>query len=148
DGKVARLQAADLRMAYRHSELPPDAVCLRAAFSMVAGEQDEIRATMERMKTEKNASQPLRGRTGGSTFKNPRQDGLPQHAWQLIDAVGLRGHRIGGAHFSDKHCNFMMNDAGASAADLEHLGELARQKVQEKFGIDMEWEIKKVGEPA
>ena len=141
-GDIITLQNSDLQFSYRHAMVPQDAICIAAHFVARSGDEDEIRNTMVRLKEEKAKNQPLRGRTGGSTFKNP----LPRHAWELIDAVGLRGHRVGGAVFSDKHCNFLLNDNDATAHDIETLGNLAVDKVKEKFNIDLQWEIKKVGE--
>ncbi|MGI9462003.1 MAG: UDP-N-acetylmuramate dehydrogenase [Alphaproteobacteria bacterium] len=141
-GEYLTLQNSDLKFAYRHAELPPQAICVAAYFNAKAGDAKTIRHKMAKLKEDKNNHQPMAVRTGGSTFKNP----LPKHAWQLIDAVGLRGYRVGGAMFSEKHCNFLLNDNHASAADIEKLAELAIKLVYEKFHIHLEWEIKKVGE--
>ncbi len=142
DGELITLTRDQLQFSYRHSLIPRGAICVAAHFTAKPGDEEKIRETMLRLKEEKNKNQPLRGKTGGSTFKNP----LPQHAWQLIDAVGLRGHRLGGAIFSEKHCNFLINDDNATAADIEALGERAVALVKEKLHINLEWEIKKVGE--
>lgn len=138
---VQRLAAADLRFGYRHALLPPGGVVVRARFHARPGDpaprMAEIRAARE-------ATQPVRARTGGSTFKNP-----PGHqAWALIDAAGCRGLRLGGAQVSEKHCNFLLNTGGASAAELEALGEQVRARVREQTGVSLEWEIKRLGVPA
>jgi len=138
---VTRLPAAGLRFAYRHAALPPASVVVRARFHARPGDpavrMAEIRAARE-------ATQPVRARTGGSTFKNP-----PGHkAWALIDAAGCRGLRLGGAQVSDKHCNFLLNTGGATAAELEALGEQVRARVLAQSGISLEWEIKRMGVPA
>ncbi len=140
-GGVQRLAAADLRFGYRHALLPPGSVVVRARFHARPGDPAprtaEIRAARE-------ATQPVRARTGGSTFKNP-----PGHqAWALIDAAGCRGLRLGGAQVSEKHCNFLLNTGGASAAELEALGEQVRARVLEQSGVSLEWEIKRLGVPA
>ncbi|MDI9313720.1 MAG: UDP-N-acetylmuramate dehydrogenase [Hydrotalea sp.] len=141
-GDIITLQNSDLQFSYRHAAVPTDFICINAYFTAMTGDENAIREKMLKLKEEKAKNQPLRGRTGGSTFKNP----LPHHAWELIDAVGLRGHRLGGAVFSEKHCNFLLNDNNATARDIETLGDLAVQKVRQKFNIDLQWEIKKIGE--
>jgi len=135
---------AELMFEYRHSALPEDWICLGARLAGVAGEPAEIDARMKVIQDQRADSQPIRSRTGGSTFKNP-----PGHkAWQLIDAAGCRGLTLGGAMVSDKHCNFLINTGTATAADLENLGEEVRRRVKAGSGIELEWEIKRLGRTA
>ncbi|MCB9928919.1 MAG: UDP-N-acetylmuramate dehydrogenase [Alphaproteobacteria bacterium] len=142
-GRLHRLVPADLGYAYRHCDLPADWIFVRARFRGEPGAAD-IDADMERIAAARADSQPIGSATGGSTFRNP-----PAHkAWELIDAAGGRGLRIGGAQMSEKHCNFMINTGSASAADLERLGETVRERVRAATGIDLTWEIKRIGEPA
>ncbi|HET6468580.1 MAG TPA: UDP-N-acetylmuramate dehydrogenase [Geminicoccaceae bacterium] len=140
-GTRRRLAPDELRLRYRQSELPPGAIVLRAAFQGEPGDPAAIRARMDAIVAEREASQPLRVATGGSTFKNP-----PGHkAWQLIDRAGCRGLRKGAAMVSEKHCNFLVNTGGASAAEVEALGELVRRRVQDATGVALEWEVLRVG---
>jgi UDP-N-acetylmuramate dehydrogenase len=140
-GALHRLSNAELGFAYRRSGLPRDWIVVRAAFQGEPGEPEAILARMNAIKAEREAAQPLRVATGGSTFKNP-----PGHkAWQLIDAAGCRGLRHGAAMVSEKHCNFLINTGGASAAEIEALGEIVRQRVRERGGIELEWEIVRIG---
>ncbi|MDN3566171.1 UDP-N-acetylmuramate dehydrogenase [Paeniroseomonas aquatica] len=140
-GGLLRLPAAALQLSYRRALLPPGGVVIRARFHARPGDpmprMAEIRAARE-------ATQPIRARTGGSTFKNP--DG--HKAWALIDAAGCRGLRLGGAQVSEKHCNFLLNTGGATAAELEALGEQVRARVLAQSGVSLEWEIKRIGVPA
>jgi len=141
DGSVKTLSNAELGFRYRHSDLPDDAVVIDATFE---GEADDPAAIHDRMTTlmsNRETSQPIREKTGGSTFRNPEGES----AWKLVDAAGGRGLRVGGAQMSEKHCNFMINTGDASAADLEGLGETIRQRVKETSGHDLHWEIKRVG---
>jgi UDP-N-acetylmuramate dehydrogenase len=140
-GGLQRLDAGELRFAYRRSSLPADWIVTRAAFATAAGDPGAILARMDQIRAEREAAQPLRVATGGSTFKNP--DG--HKAWRLIDAAGCRGLRLGGAVVSEKHCNFLVNAGDASAADVEALGELVRHRVLETQGVRLEWEIHRVG---
>jgi UDP-N-acetylmuramate dehydrogenase len=142
-GERIELAAEELRYSYRHSELPPGAIVLAATFRGEPNEPAAIQAEMDRIAAEREASQPLRSRTGGSTFKNP----TGHKAWQLIDAAGCRGLRIGNAEVSEKHCNFLLNLGNATAADIEALGEEVRSRVKARCGIMLEWEIQRVGEP-
>ena len=140
-GERVTLPAGALRYSYRHSELPEQTIVVSATFRGVAGDPQAIGAEMDRIAAEREASQPLRSRTGGSTFKNP-----PGHkAWSLIDAAGCRGLQIGGAQVSEKHCNFLLNLGNATSADIERLGEEVRRRVLEKTGIALEWEIQRIG---
>ena len=143
-GERRRCSAADLAFAYRHSRLPHGAVVVRARLRARAGAQTAIAARMAEIRAAREASQPVRARTGGSTFRNP--PGMK--AWELIDAAGCRGLRRGGAQVSEKHCNFLINTGGATAADLEGLGEEVRRRVHAATGVRLEWEIHRLGVPA
>ena len=133
---------AEMGFSYRHSEAPDDAIFTRAVFQGRPGDPQAIKAEMERITAAREASQPIRDKTGGSTFKNP-----PGHkAWQLIDAAGCRGLVVGDAQVSTMHCNFLINRGAASAADIEALGEEVRRRVKAASGVELEWEIKRVGE--
>jgi len=134
---------AEMGFAYRHSEAPDDVFFTRAVFQGAAGDPGAIRAEMERITAAREASQPIREKTGGSTFKNPPGG----KAWQLIDAAGCRGLRIGDAQVSEMHCNFLLNVGAATAADIEALGEEVRRRVRETSGFELQWEIKRIGEP-
>jgi UDP-N-acetylmuramate dehydrogenase len=141
DGAIETWPAERLGYTYRHSELPEGAVVVEAVFEGVPGDKAVIAAEMDRIAAEREASQPLRSRTGGSTFKNPEGD----KAWRLIDAAGCRGLRRGDAQVSEKHCNFLLNLGGATSADIEALGEEVRQRVKAQSGVLLEWEIQRVG---
>ena len=140
-GEMVTLPVGKLGYTYRHSELPADAVVVAARFRGRPGEPAAIQAEMDRISAAREASQPLRSRTGGSTFKNP-----PGHkAWALVDAAGCRGLVKGGAQVSEKHCNFLLNLGGATSADIEGLGEEVRRRVKQSQGVALEWEIQRVG---
>ena len=139
-GFLQILDITDLGMTYRHATLPKDAVVISATFALMPADSITIRQKINTYLEHRDEAQPTGGKTGGSTFKNP--EGCK--AWELIDAVGLRGHRIGGAVFSEKHCNFIMNTDG-TATDIEVLGNLARSRVKEQTGVELEWEIKRFG---
>lgn len=141
DGKIETWPAAKLGYSYRHSELPEGVTVVEALFEGTPGDPAAIGAEMERIAAEREASQPLRSRTGGSTFKNP--DG--HKAWQLVDEAGCRGLQIGDAQVSEKHCNFLLNLGNASSAQIEDLGEEVRRRVKDKSGVTLEWEIQRVG---
>ena len=141
DGTVETWPAERLGYTYRHSDVPEGAVVVEALFEGAPGDPAAIGAEMDRIADEREASQPLRSRTGGSTFKNPPGT----KAWKLIDAAGCRGLRIGAAQVSEKHCNFLLNLGGASAADIEALGEEVRRRVKDDSGVLLEWEIQRVG---
>jgi UDP-N-acetylmuramate dehydrogenase len=143
-GRVHRLDNSDLKFEYRRSALPQDWICLGVRLAGVPGDPTEIDARMKAIQDQRADSQPLRSRTGGSTFKNPPG----QKAWQLIDAAGCRGLTVGGAMVSEKHCNFLINTGEATAADLETLGEEVRRRVKAQSGVELEWEIKRLGIPA
>jgi UDP-N-acetylmuramate dehydrogenase len=141
EGSVETWPAAKLGYTYRHSELPAGAVVVEAVFEGMPGDKAAIAAEMNRIAAEREASQPLRSRTGGSTFKNPEGD----KAWRLIDAAGCRGLRRGDAQVSEKHCNFLLNLGDATSADIEALGEEVRARVMAHSGVMLEWEIQRVG---
>ncbi len=139
-GRLVTLGPADMGFTYRHS-LPQGMVFVDAVLQGTRGEPDAIRARMEALVAQRESTQPVRSKTGGSTFKNP-----PGHkAWQLIDEAGCRGLMHGAAQVSEKHCNFLINTGDASASDIEALGEEVRTRVKAKFGIELEWEIKRIG---
>ncbi len=127
--------------SYRHSEAPDDVIFTRAVYQGRRGEPETIRAEMERITAAREASQPIREKTGGSTFKNPPG----RKAWQLVDAAGCRGLVVGGAEVSTMHCNFLINRGAATAADIEALGEEVRRRVRGNSGVELEWEIKRLG---
>ena len=140
-GEVARLPAGELGYSYRHSELTDGCVVVSARFCGRAGEPAAIQAEMDRIAAAREASQPLRSKTGGSTFKNP--DG--HKAWELVDRAGCRGLGLGGAQVSEKHANFLINTGTATSADIEALGEEVRRRVAAETGVELEWEIQRVG---
>jgi UDP-N-acetylmuramate dehydrogenase len=140
-GRRHVLSNADMGFSYRVSRAPADMIFTAALLQGRAGDRDEIARRMEEITEAREAAQPIKSRTGGSTFKNPPA----QKAWQLIDAAGMRGHRVGGAHVSTMHCNFLINEGEATAADIETLGERVRQRVREHSGVTLDWEIKRIG---
>ena len=143
-GELVTLGNADLGYTYRHSELPEGAIVVAARFKGRPGDPVAIQAEMDRISASREASQPLRSKTGGSTFKNPEG----HKAWQLVDQAGCRGLQVGGAQVSEKHTNFLINTGGATSADIEALGEEVRRRVRENSGVELEWEIQRVGTPA
>jgi UDP-N-acetylmuramate dehydrogenase len=142
-GELVRLTPADIGFSYRHSGLPAESVVVRARFLARPGDRAAIAARMAEIRASREATQPVRARTGGSTFRNPPG----AKAWELIDAIGARGLTRGGAQVSEKHCNFLLNTGEATAADLEGLGEELRRRVHEASGISLHWEIKRIGTP-
>jgi UDP-N-acetylmuramate dehydrogenase len=150
------MPAADLHLAYRQSDLPPRAVIVSATFRAPPGDPAALAARMEDQVARRNASQPTKDRSAGSTFRNPagfsstgRADDTHElKAWKLIDDAGMRGATLGGAQMSPMHANFLINTGTATAADLESLGEMVRKRVSQTSGITLEWEIMRVGEPA
>ena len=142
-GRVHELSVSDMHYAYRHCGTPEDFIFTEATFQGAAGERAAIAAEMNKITEAREATQPIKSRTGGSTFKNPPG----QKAWQLIDAAGCRGLIIGGAQVSELHCNFLINLGDATATDIETLGETIRKRVKQTSGIDLEWEIKRLGSP-
>ena len=155
-GEIVTLTPQDLKLRYRQSELPDGWVIVEATFEGPAGDPSELAARMEEQIARRDASQPVKERSAGSTFRNPagfsstgRADDTHElKAWKVIDEAGMRGARIGGAQMSEKHSNFLINTGQATAHDLESLGEEVRKRVYEKSGITLEWEIMRVGEPA
>jgi UDP-N-acetylmuramate dehydrogenase len=143
-GGLVRLDAQALALSYRHASLPPRGVVTRARLRAAPGDAAAIAARMAEIRNAREATQPVRARTGGSTFRNPEG----HKAWALIDAAGCRGLMRGGAQVSEKHCNFLLNTGGATAADLEGLGEEVRARVLAHSGVDLHWEIKRIGVPA
>jgi UDP-N-acetylmuramate dehydrogenase len=143
-GEQRRLVAAELAFAYRHAALPAGAVVTRARLRATSGAPALIAARMAEIKVSRETSQPVRARTGGSTFRNP--DGMK--AWELIDIAGCRGLVRGGAMVSEKHTNFLINTGTATAADIEGLGEEVRRRVLAATGVTLEWEIRRIGMPA
>ncbi|MBV9555561.1 MAG: UDP-N-acetylmuramate dehydrogenase [Pseudolabrys sp.] len=140
-GKVHVLSNADMGFHYRHSSTPDDFIFTQATFEGQPGDADAIAAEMDKITTAREKTQPIKSRTGGSTFKNP-----PGHkAWELIDAAGCRGFSIGGAQVSELHCNFLINTGEATAKDIEMLGETVRERVKTNSGVELEWEIKRIG---
>lgn len=135
---------AEMAFTYRNSGAPLDVIFTSALFRGRIGAPDEIRARMDAVQTHRETAQPIRAKTGGSTFKNP-----PGHsAWRLVDAAGCRGLRVGGAQVSELHCNFLINTGEATAHDIETLGETVRARVKAQSGVELQWEIKRVGVPA
>ena len=140
-GRIATFANADLHYTYRHCGAPEDVIFTEATFQGSPGDPAVIAAEMDKITESREATQPIKSRTGGSTFKNP-----PGHkAWQLIDAAGCRGLRVGGAQVSTMHCNFLINLGSATAADIETLGETVQARVKETSGVDLDWEIKRIG---
>ncbi len=145
-GQRHEFSCADMGFTYRHTTAPADLIFVSATFQGTADDPAEILARMDAITEKREQSQPIRDKTGGSTFKNPAplQSG-GRKSWQVIDAAGLRGYQIGGAQMSEKHCNFMINTGTATAKDLEALGEHVIQQVKATQGVDLHWEIKRIG---
>jgi UDP-N-acetylmuramate dehydrogenase len=140
-GDLCTFTNAEMGFSYRHSGVPDDVIFTSALFEGKAGNKATIAAEMDKITEAREATQPIKSRTGGSTFKNP-----PGHkAWQLIDAAGCRGLVVGGAQVSELHCNFLINRGSATAADIEALGETVRERVKVQSGVTLEWEIKRIG---
>jgi UDP-N-acetylmuramate dehydrogenase len=148
DGTPRRMSAADLAFAYRHTRLPHGAVVTRARLRARRGAPATIAGRMAEIRAAREASQPVRARTGGSTFRNPPPEASSLKAWELIDAAGCRGLARGGAIVSEKHCNFLINTGNATAADIEGLGEEVRRRVYATSGVALTWEIRRIGVPA
>ncbi len=142
EGRTHKVGLRDLGFSYRHSSVPKDWIFVEALLQGAAGDPVSIAKKLKQIKADREATQPIRVKTGGSTFKNPPGD----KAWRLIDAAGCRGLILGGAQVSEKHCNFLINLGDATAADIEALGELVRARVLENSGVTLEWEIARVGE--
>ena len=141
DGEVHVLSNADMGFTYRHCGVPDDWIFTEAVFQGHPGTPEEISAEMQDVAKYREDNQPIKERTGGSTFKNP--DG--HSAWKLVDQAGMRGYRVGGAKVSEMHCNFLINDRNATGEDLERLGETVRARVKATSGIMLQWEIKRIG---
>ena len=153
-GKKHSLTPADMGMTYRHTRTPDDFIFTKAVFKGKVENVNDVKLRIDKIKQKREESQPIRERTGGSTFANPGHEdlnkaGLPleTRVWQLIDKVGGRGLVVGGAQMSEKHCNFMINSGDSRSQDLEDLGEEIRRRVLEEFGISLRWEIKRLGNP-
>jgi UDP-N-acetylmuramate dehydrogenase len=144
-GELHELTAKDMGFTYRHTSVDPSWIFVRAALGGKPGKREEIARRIAEIDAAREESQPLRSRTGGSTFRNPGPNADSPRAWQLIDAAGCRGLMRGGAEVSPKHCNFLINTGAATAEDLEGLGEEVRRRVQETSGVTLEWEIKRIG---
>ena len=140
-GTIHVLSNADMKYTYRHSGAAEDLVFTEALLQGRSGTQDEIMAAMNKITDSREATQPIKSRTGGSTFKNPPGN----KSWQLIDAAGMRGFAVGPAKVSELHCNFLINEGGATAAQIEELGETVRERVKANSGVELEWEIKRIG---
>ena len=155
-GEVQVLAAAKLNLRYRQSDLPDGATVISATFRAPSGDPSELTAKMDDQLAKRDATQPTKDRSAGSTFRNPvghsstgrADDSHELKAWKVIDDAGMRGARLGGAQMSEMHSNFLINAGGATAADLENLGEDVRKRVFQNSGITLEWEIMRIGEPA
>ena len=144
DGKKHTFGNADMKFVYRNSGVDPSIIFTSARFRGTIAAPEAIRARMNEVQTHRETAQPIREKTGGSTFQNP-----PGHsAWKLIDAAGCRGLRVGGAQVSEMHCNFLINTGAATGHDIETLGETVRARVKENSGIELHWEIKRIGIPS
>jgi UDP-N-acetylmuramate dehydrogenase len=140
-GKIHVLSNADMKYSYRHSGAPEELVFTQALLQGRAGDPAVISAAMDKITESREATQPIKSRTGGSTFKNPPGN----KSWQLIDKAGMRGFAVGPAKVSELHCNFLINEGGATAAQIEELGETVRTRVKDTSGIELDWEIKRIG---
>jgi UDP-N-acetylmuramate dehydrogenase len=143
-GEFVTLSNADMKYSYRHCGAADDLIFVEALLQGKAGDKATILVAMDKITESREASQPVKSRTGGSTFKNPPGN----KSWQLIDKAGMRGFSVGPAKVSEMHCNFLINEGGATASQIEELGETVRAKVRATSGIDLEWEIKRIGIPA
>lgn len=144
NGNYKNFSCDEIGFSYRKNSLPKDMIFTKVIFKCEPGILSKIQAKMDEINRKRSETQPITEKTGGSTFANP----VGYKAWELIDKAGLRGHSIGGAYMSKKHCNFMINDGTASASDMEKLGEFVREKVKQTSGIELNWEIKRVGRDA
>jgi UDP-N-acetylmuramate dehydrogenase len=141
EGNIHVLQHADMKYTYRHCGASEELIFTQALFQGKAGDQAAIKAQMDSHVEHRINAQPIKSRTGGSTFKNP----VGHKSWQLIDAAGMRGFNVGPAKVSEMHCNFLINEGGATAAQIEELGETVRARVKANSGVDLDWEIKRIG---
>jgi UDP-N-acetylmuramate dehydrogenase len=142
-GKRHVISNTDMKYTYRHCGAAEDLIFTEALLQGRPGNQDEILAAMNKITDSREATQPIKSRTGGSTFKNPPGN----KSWQLIDQAGMRGFSVGPAKVSELHCNFLINEGGATASQIEELGETVRARVKATSGIDLDWEIKRIGVP-
>lgn len=145
NGTRRTLTPAQIGFSYRHTDVADDVLFVSALLQGDAGDPTEILQRMQEIQKARNDSQPIREKTGGSTFANPDNDPQKRKSWQLIEEAGCRGLKIGQAKVSDKHCNFLINTGHATAAEIENLGEEVRRRVREKSGINLRWEIKRIG---
>jgi len=152
-GQIKTVTKEDMNLSYRHNGLPNDVIFISARFQGYKADPEELLTRLDNIKEQREKTQPVKDRTGGSTFANPSKNdliaaNLPKDtkAWQLVDKVGGRGLKIGGAIMSEKHCNFMINDGTATAHDLESLGEEMRKRIRKEFGVILHWEIQRIGE--
>ena len=143
NGRIVRFSNQEMGFVYRCNSLDQQFIFLQAEISVTKGMQNKIKDLMDHINFKRSISQPVNAKTAGSTFANP----LPHKAWELIDKVGMKGYTLNGAQFSDLHCNFLLNLGNATAADLESLGEMARFKVLSHSGIELKWEVKRIGLP-
>lgn len=141
NGEIQRFEKKDLSMTYRSGNLPQDSIVIKAAFNVKKNDVNKVREAVQNILKQRSETQPVVGRTGGSTFKNPPNES----AWKLIDRAGCRGYAIGDAQVSEKHCNFIMNKGHATASDIYNLGEYVRCEVKKNAQIDLKWEIKLIG---
>jgi UDP-N-acetylmuramate dehydrogenase len=140
-GNTLRFTNADMKFVYRNCGVDPSIIFTSARLKGTPAAPEAIRARMNEVQTHRETAQPIREKTGGSTFKNPPGDS----AWKLIDAAGCRGLRFGGAQVSEMHCNFLINTGSATGHDIEQLGETVRERVKQNSGIELHWEIKRIG---
>jgi len=152
-GEPVRLTAEELKMSYRKTELPEDLILISAVLKGASEDYETVKKRIAKIKKKRNETQPIKEQTGGSTFANPSPQALSRaglsedmRAWQVVEKVGCRGFSIGGAQMSEKHCNFMINTGDATAADLENLGDEIRKRALNDLGLDLHWEIKRIGE--
>ncbi len=153
-GVMHTLKPEDMHMSYRHNSAPDDMIFTGGLFQGRSGDPEVIESHIRSIKEKRSSTQPIKSRTGGSTFANPSPEQLEKagqppgtKTWQLIDRAGCRGLKVGDAQMSEMHCNFMLNLGSASAADLENLGEDVRRRVYENSGVELRWEIKRIGKP-
>ncbi|MBS8273689.1 UDP-N-acetylmuramate dehydrogenase [Thalassospira tepidiphila] len=141
-GNIHTVTPDEMNMTYRHCGVPEDWIFTSAILRASSGDPEDIAKRMDEIQKSRAESQPIKSRTGGSTFANP----VPKRAWEVIDAAGCRGLKIGGAQMSEQHCNFMINTGSATALDLEQLGDEVRRRVKEHSGVELRWEIRRIGE--
>ncbi len=145
DGTRETLMSSQIGFSYRATKIPEDAIVISTLLGGEEGDPEEIKERMREIQKSRRATQPIGEKTCGSTFANPDDDPKGRKSWELIEAAGCRGLKIGQAKVSEKHCNFLINTGHATAAEIEHLGEEVRRRVHEKFGIQLRWEIKRIG---